>query len=61
MKAPRPTKAYTAGTLADPAFKYRKSYDTDIRSTIAKAKRELARKLPAAQADMFQQRAQVAA
>ncbi len=43
MKARTPAKGYTPGTLADPAFKYRKSYDTDIRRTIARAQREQAR------------------
>ncbi len=65
MKAPIPARAYTAGTLADPAFKYRRSYETDVRRTIDKARRELARtgpkSSPAPQADMFNPRAQVAA
>ena len=63
MKAPRPAKDYTVGTLADPAFRYRRSYDTDIRRTIATAKRGLARAVaqPADQPDLCRHRAQVAA
>ena len=61
MKARHPAKGYTPGTLSDPAFKYRRSYDTDIRRTIAKAQREQARAAAPAQSDIFKQRAQVAA
>lgn len=61
MKARTPAKGYTPGTLADPAFKYRKSYDTDIRRTIARVQREQARATAPVQGDMFSQLARVAA
>lgn len=61
MKAPQPAKGYTPGTLADPAFKYRRSFDTDIRRTIARVQREQARATAPAQGDMFNQLARVAA
>ena len=54
MKARTPAKGYTPDTLADPAFKYRPSFDTDIRRTIARA-------TAPAQGDMFNQLARVAA
>lgn len=58
MKSPKPPKGYASGTLSDPAFRYRPSYDTDIRRTFARAQRALVRKAPAAQADMFSRQAQ---
>ena len=61
MTARTPAKGYTPGTLADPAFKYRPSFDTDIRRTIARAQREQARATAPAQGDMFNQLARVAA
>lgn len=61
MKTARPPKGYSPGTLADPAFTYRPSFDTDIRRTIARAQREQARATAPAQGDMFSQLARVAA
>ncbi|MFV0679231.1 hypothetical protein [Ottowia sp.] len=52
MKALRTTTQHPPGSLLNPAFRYKKSSETDVAKTIARARREIERaraSTPAAQ------------
>lgn len=61
MKPLKPGPQFTPGTVHDPAFRYRPSFDTSVARTFARLQRQQARHAPAPQRDLFTGQREVAA